>query len=119
MREVNIAINGQNYSISCDEGQEAQLKILAQMFERKVDELVARLGQVGNARLHLIAGLLIADELIEAKNKITELESENSAKTAQINAQKNSADHIDAQTLETIYQVTQQIERVASHLEEA
>lgn len=119
MREVNIVINGQSYAIACDEGQEEQLKMLGQMFERKVTALVAKLGQVGNARLHLIAGLLIADELMDAKHKITKLEAENSTKIAQISAQKTYADHVDAETVETILQVAQQIERVASNLEEA
>ena len=66
MAQVEVTINGRDYRVACDDGQEAHLTQLAQYVDRRVSELVAAVGQVGEARLLVMASLLIADELLEA-----------------------------------------------------
>jgi len=63
MPMVNVTINGRSYEIACDPGQEEQLRELADSLASRVEQLVADVGQVGDARLMLMAGLLVADEL--------------------------------------------------------
>lgn len=72
MAQVTVTINGRKYDIACDDGQEAHLTRLAQYVDRRVDELVAAVGQVGDARLLVMTSLLVADELSEV---YTELDS--------------------------------------------
>ncbi|MEE8332621.1 MAG: cell division protein ZapA [Alphaproteobacteria bacterium] len=65
MAQVEVTVNGRNYRIACDDGQEDHLVELAEFVNGKVTELVSAVGQVGDARLLVMASLLIADELSE------------------------------------------------------
>jgi cell division protein ZapA len=63
MPMVPVVVNGRTYDLACDPGQEEQLKRLAGDLAARVERLVAQVGQVGDARLMLMAGLLVADDL--------------------------------------------------------
>ena len=66
MGQVTVPVNGRSYTISCDDGQESRIRRLAQYVDAKVGEFVGSVGQVGEARLLLLAALVIADELSDA-----------------------------------------------------
>lgn len=74
MAQVDITINGRNYSIACDDGQEDHLLRLGEYVDKKVVELVSEVGQVGDTRLLVMASLLVADDLSEAFDDIAALE---------------------------------------------
>jgi len=59
---VNVMVNGRAYTIACDDGEEEHLRDLARMVDAKSREVLSSVGQVGDARLLLMAALLIADE---------------------------------------------------------
>jgi|SRR5690625_1556776 len=63
MGRVTLAVNGRSYDVACADGQEEQLARLGQDLDGRVSELAARLGQVGEARLLLLAALLLGNEL--------------------------------------------------------
>lgn len=65
MAQVEVSINGRNYQIACDDGQEEHLAQLGDYIDKRVKELVAAVGQVGDSRLLVMVSLLIADELAE------------------------------------------------------
>lgn len=67
MAQVAVTINGRNYRIACEDGQEEHLIQLSGYLNGKVEELVRAVGQIGDTRLLVMAGLLIADELSDAK----------------------------------------------------
>src|SRR6478752_3909035 len=66
---VNVMVNGRAYTIACDDGEEAHLKELAAHVDEKAREVLASVGQVGDARMLLMAALLIADEQHELSGK--------------------------------------------------
>lgn len=72
MALISITINGRSYQITCDDGQESHLGELGAYIDRRVKELAQAVGQVGEPRLLVMAGLLIADELFEAKRQLAE-----------------------------------------------
>lgn len=67
MASVEVSINGRFYRIACEDGQEQRLIRLAGSVDEKVSSLVEQVGQVGDTRLLVMASLLIADELDDAK----------------------------------------------------
>lgn len=71
MAQVAVEINGRKYQIACDDGQEAHLKRLGDYIDNRVHELVAAVGQVGDARLLVMVSLLIADELSDAYSELS------------------------------------------------
>jgi cell division protein ZapA len=66
MAQVSVEINGRSYAVACDDGQEDRVRGLAQHLDTKVMAFAESLGQIGEARLLLLAGLAVADELAEA-----------------------------------------------------
>lgn len=66
MAQVTVTINGRGYPIACDDGQENHLVQLAGYVDKRVRELTAAMGQVGDTRLLVMASLLIADELADS-----------------------------------------------------
>jgi cell division protein ZapA len=66
MGQVSVPVNGRSFTLSCEDGQESRIRRLAQYVDAKVAEFVADAGQVGEARLLLLAALVIADELSDA-----------------------------------------------------
>jgi cell division protein ZapA len=67
---VNVMVNSRAYTIACDEGEEDHLKQLSGYVDGKVRELMESVGQVGDARLLLMAALLLADEVFDANAQI-------------------------------------------------
>jgi cell division protein ZapA len=67
MATVTVDINGRPYAVGCADGQEERVRILARQFDGHVRSVAGDVGQVGDLRLFLMAALLLADELHEAK----------------------------------------------------
>ena len=74
MAQVEIRVNGRDYKITCDNGQEERLQQLAAHFDRHVTQLSDELGQIGDSRLMLLSALTVCDELFEARDRATDLE---------------------------------------------
>jgi cell division protein ZapA len=70
MAQLTVTINGRNYQVACDDGQEAHLARLGTYIDNRVKELVAAVGQVGDARLLVMVSLLLADELSDAYSSL-------------------------------------------------
>ncbi len=85
MAQVEITVNARRYRVTCDDGQEQRLQTLARRFDGHVEKLAAELGQIGDARLMLLAALVVCDELFEAEARAASLE--------------NAADKLDAETI--------------------
>ena len=73
MAQVAVMVNGRRYEISCDDGQEVHVVRLAEQIDRRVAQLVAAVGQVGDARLLLLASLLLADEIADMRTELARL----------------------------------------------
>jgi len=79
MAQVTVSLNGRRYDIACDDGQEEHLTRLAGYVDKRVTELVASVGQVGEARLLVMASLLVADELADTYAKLDALRADPAA----------------------------------------
>ena len=76
MADVTVTINGHDYVVACKDGEEKHLHFLADYVTKKVSSLVVSFGQIGEARLLLMAALFIADELSEAFSQLGDLKTE-------------------------------------------
>jgi cell division protein ZapA len=76
MPEVNVEINGRKYRMACEEGQEAHLQSLADVFNAKIDALKGNFGEIGDSRLTVMAGIAAVDELYEAQRQIKQLKQD-------------------------------------------
>ncbi len=76
MNHINVTINGRQYRMACEEGQETRLLRLAESLESRVENLRGKFGEIGDARLTVMAALTVADELLDANQRIRALEEE-------------------------------------------
>ena len=113
MNHINVTINGRQVRMACEEGQENRLLKLAESLESRIQSLRGKFGEIGDARLTVMAALTVCDELLDAGQRIRNLEAElealrdvrvtaaERAKATQIavvNALNSAADRIEKTT---------------------
>ena len=113
MSHINVTINGRQYRMACEEGQEVRLLKLADSLETRIQSLRGKFGEIGDARLTVMAALTVCDELVDAGNRIRTMEQEltelrdfrNAAverarmtQTAVVNALNSAAERIEKST---------------------
>lgn len=109
MAQVDVSINGRVYTVACGDGEETHLIELGRVVDERVTELSAAVGQIGDAKLLVMASLLIADELSDVSRQLSETNVPTS------DADGSSADdELLAQGLENI---AEHIESIADRLE--
>ena len=76
MANVSIKFNGKDYLLSCDDGQESNLKELAVQLNKKFEELKSNLGNIGENKLLLISSIKFVDEYYDLKKKLDQKKDE-------------------------------------------
>jgi cell division protein ZapA len=76
MSQVNVTINGRQFRMACEDGQEGHLMNLARDLDVRIEGLRAKFGEIGDTRLTVMAALTVSDELAEMAARIRELEQE-------------------------------------------
>jgi cell division protein ZapA len=76
MATVTVSINGRNYRMACDDGQEEHLTRLAKDLDGRIAQLRNDFGEIGDMRLTVMAALTIADELREQRGQLRRIEDE-------------------------------------------
>ena len=76
MSQVNVSINGRQYRMACEDGQEDHLRSLAKALEERIGTLRGQFGEIGDARLMVMAAMTVADDAMEAEKKVRKLEQE-------------------------------------------
>ena len=70
MANVNIKFNNKDYLLSCDDGQEQNLKELANHLDIKYNELKKNLGNIGENKLLLITAIKMVDDYFDLFKKV-------------------------------------------------
>ena len=109
MPSVQITVNGRNYDVACDPGQEQHLRELARSLDSRIRQLIKSAGPASEGRLLLMAGLLIADELHEARIELDRLQSDRSPPRSVL----------ERQLADTLEQLASRLESIAAQLEAA
>ena len=76
MTQVSVTINGRQFRMACEDGQEGHLVSLARELDERIAALRSRFGEIGDTRLVVMAAITVADELAEAGLRIKRLEEE-------------------------------------------
>ena len=109
MGQVVVTVNGRAFPLSCADGEESRIRRLAQYVDGKVGEFVNTHGQIGEARLILLAALVIADELSDTSDIVQTERSRARGAVAEA----------PAAVVTGIRGITQRIESIAARLESA
>ncbi len=91
--QVNVTINGRQFRMACEDGQEDHLRQLAKDLDERIVALRGQFGEIGDARLTVMAALMVADELAEASKKLRRMETDHTAlqDARSLDAERNQA----------------------------
>ena len=110
MANVVVTVADRPYTMQCPDGEEDHLRELATLLDTEVARIKSSVGSIGDIRLLVMSGLMVADRLSESMQKIEALEE-------QVQGLRESRNLLQTQmkTLET--NLTTQMEMAAARLE--
>jgi cell division protein ZapA len=76
MSQVTVTINGRQFRVACEDGQESHLLRLAQDLDQRIEKLRGSFGEIGDTKLTVMAALTVADELADANGRLRRLEAD-------------------------------------------
>ncbi|QCK86744.1 cell division protein ZapA [Phreatobacter aquaticus] len=116
MAHVSVTINGRQFRMACDDGQEDHLLKLADDVNGKVDQLKGAFGEIGDTRLTVMAAIMVADELADVKRRLRQAEAEIAATREARALLIERAEVREAQMAEAIEHAVGTIERMTADL---
>jgi cell division protein ZapA len=116
MSQVTVTIAGHTYRIACGSGEERHLEGLAALFDAKIEEMRASFGEIGDLRLHVMAAITLADEMVEARRRVEALQQEIVQLKAGASSGSGHPPGAEARMAETIEKIAERIERLARGL---
>lgn len=123
MALVHIRINGREYDVACDDGQEGHLRGLADEVDGRVRSLVRSMGaNPGEAMAVVLTALTMADEIIENKKETKKIASEVQRLAALVNEDKKLEQEDRMMEIEnamavTLEEIALRIEKIAESIE--
>ncbi|MEM9550328.1 MAG: cell division protein ZapA [Pseudomonadota bacterium] len=99
MPEVTIHIGGRNFDVACQEGEESYLHSAAKMLDDEAQVLSDQIGRMPEARMLLMAGLMLADKTAAVEDRVRGFEAQLAERDAEI-AQLKSAPTPEPQRVE-------------------
>ncbi len=90
MPEVKISIGGREFEVACQEGEEHFLQAAAGMLDTEATALTAQIGRLPEARMLLMAGLMLADKAAGIEEQLREVQGRADALESQVNALRSA-----------------------------
>jgi len=110
MPKVTLTLNGRNFTVACDEGQEKRVQYLGQYIDQKLRDVARNAGANNNESYQwLLTSLLLADELLNAREGLDQAQMDGK----QADAKSQRQVEID---LSAVQHLTHRIEELAEKL---
>lgn len=120
MPDLEVMIGGRSFQVSCQVGEEHFLRAAAKMLDTEAQPLVTQLGRLPEARMLLMAGLMLADrtaaledDLRGLKQKLAEIEARPAPERAVVEVPV-----VPAEVTETLAELAARAEAMAARVEE-
>ncbi len=120
MPELEVQIGGRTFHVACQPGEEHFLRAAAQLLDNEAKPIVEQMGRIPEARMLLMAGLLIADKAAGTEDELRKLRE----KLAEIEArpapprERVEIPVIPPQVAETLAEIAARAEALADRIEE-
>ena len=90
MPEVTISIGGRDFQVACQEGEENFLRTAAKLLDTEAAVLSEQVGRMPEARMLLMAGLMLADKTASLEERAAKLETELTARAAELESLRSA-----------------------------
>ena len=111
MAEVKISMNGRNFAIYCEDGQEERLHNLGAYVDSRLREVAGAGAATNEAHLLVLTSLMLADEIFDMREEVSHIQGEIKSSTA-------SRAH-DAEVAQAIDELAERIDRVSGRIQSA
>ncbi len=116
MAHVTVTIDGKQFRMACEDGQERHLERLADDLDNRIRLVRESFGEIGDLRLTVMAALMVTDEVFEERRKAEELRNlvdEDRQSRRSVEDREHQRDQGIAASLDSL---TQRIDRIARML---
>jgi cell division protein ZapA len=118
MPELTITIGGRAFPVACQEGEEHFLRSAAAMLDAEAQPLISQMGRLPEAKMLLMAGLMLADKTAAVEDEIRSLK----ARLAELEARPETRVEVPVippQVTETLAEIAARAEALADRLDDA
>ncbi len=102
MPNVTITIGGREFDVACQEGEEHFLHSAAKMLDTEAAVLVDQIGRIPEARMLLMAGLMLADKTAGLQDQLKKALGELKTMRAELDAAKAERAEVDLDSLDAL-----------------
>ena len=120
MPDVTISIGGRDFQVACQPGEEHFLRAAAGMLNTEAEPLVQQMGRLPEARMLLMAGLMLADKTaaVEDENRQLKIKLADLEKRPAPAPEKIEVAVIPPHLRETLAEIAARAEAMADRVEE-
>jgi cell division protein ZapA len=116
MPQIEISIGGRSFEVACQEGEEHYLQSAAALLDTEAGHLSSQIGRMPEARMLLMAGLMLADKTAGLEDKVKQADTRIAQLQAQIDTlEARPADRVEVPVVPT--EVTEAMAEVAARAE--
>ena len=127
MPEVEIEIGGRHFEVACQPGEEDYLISAATALDKEASSIGDQLGRLSESRMLLMAGLMLADQAGNLKEKLAKSDADLTAAISEIsrlNAELSSSSipgnenaALSAEYEKTLIDIAEKAERLADKID--
>ncbi len=124
MADVRISIGGREFDVSCQPGEDHFLRAAARLLDNEAQALIAQIGRLPEARMLLMAGLMLADKTAGLEDQLRAAEERATlAERVATTSRRTSTERVEVPVLppavvETMAEIAARAEALADRAEE-
>ena len=126
MPEVRVSIGGRDFDVACQEGEEHYLRTAAKLLDDEAQVLSEQVGRMPEARMLLMAGLMLADKTASIEDRTAEVQAqldEREAELSNLRAQAAEPEKVEVPVVpqavtDTLAELAARAEALAASVEE-
>ncbi|MBO6791775.1 MAG: cell division protein ZapA [Dinoroseobacter sp.] len=126
MPDVEVSIGGRSFAVACQDGEQVYLQSAAQILDNEAQVLADQLGRMTEARMLLMAGLMLADKTAGLEEELRRTEAayaevaqslEDARNTPAAEPEQIEVPMIPPSVTETLAELAAQAEAVADQVD--
>ncbi|MCA3629977.1 MAG: cell division protein ZapA [Methylobacterium sp.] len=116
MAQISVTIDGKQFRMACEDGQEAHLLALAADVDHRIKAMRQNFGDIGDLRLAVMASLMLADEASEERRKANAAAEAVAASRAAVQNASQLGNQREMEIATAISNLSDRVERIARAL---
>ena len=117
MGELNISINNRPFLIACADGDEQNVSRLAEELASRISAIKKNIGEVGDSRLLVLAGLTMCDEIKSLSGQVQDLKRQIETGSQSAETLDNRVNNIEQTIVLALSEATQKVVTMTGSLQ--